>query len=265
VPAIVTLLTDFGTRDAYVGAMKGVLLSHQPDRVLVDITHDITPQDIMEAAFVLRESAPYFPAGTVHLVVVDPGVGTERRPIAMRHNGQIFIGPDNGLFSLYLGDRNPDEVVGLDIEKLARRPPSRTFHGRDIFAPAAAELAKGMPLHLLGRPIEEMTRLHWALPIGDEQGVRGWVIHIDRFGNCITNITERELGGDTSKRRFKGYAGGAIFSDLSQTYADVDPGEPLMLIGSGGFLEIAINGGNAAELLSIRKSTAVNVVYRDDR
>ncbi len=266
VPRILTLTTDFGTRDAYVAVMKGIILSIAPDVRLVDITHEISPQDVMEAAFVLREAVPYFPDDTVHLVVVDPGVGSERRAVALRKGTHQFVGPDNGLFALLLSGEAADEIVHLDRPGGWRtEAPSQTFHGRDVFAPVAAHLATGCALHDLGTPVSKLTPLHWALPIHDEQGIRGWVVHVDHFGNAITNITRDAFEAGRKERPVKCFAGNAILHHVHPTYSSVASGEPLLLFGSGGFLEIAVNTGNASELLDIRKGTPVNVVFMDER
>lgn len=265
---MITLTTDFGTRDPYVAAMKGTILSICPDVRLVDVTHEIGPQDVMEAAFVLRAAIPYFPPNAVHLVVVDPGVGTDRRPIALRHDNRWFVGADNGLFPLVLDGAAPDEAVVLDRPAMWRTDsPSTTFHGRDIFAPVAAHLAAGRSLAEVGSPIEDLTPLRWALPLVDEEGIRGWVAHIDRFGNCITNIpqsTFAEHVGLTNETAtgFKCFVGSHSATKVHATYGAVSEGDPLLLFGSTGFLEIAVNAGNAAELLDIRKGDAVNIVFQ---
>ncbi len=264
---IITLTSDFGKKDGYVAAMKGIILSIAPPSIrLVDISHDIAPQDIMEAAYVLKSSAPYFPDGTIHLSVIDPGVGTRRRPIAVRHGTHWFVGPDNGLITLALDTDVADEMVELNNKRFWRATGvSSTFHGRDIFGPAAAHLACGAGLQELGSPIDRMQPLHWALPIADNQGVRGWVMHIDRFGNCITNVTEDILTSDRRGREIKCYVGNAILSSIHQTYADVMPGEPVSLFDSNGNLEIAVNSGNAAELLGIVKGSPISLVFVDER
>ena len=264
VAPILTLTTDFGTRDTYVAAMKGVILSRCPDVRLVDVTHQVAPQEVMEAAFVLRGAAEHFPPQTVHLVVVDPGVGTRRRAVALRYREQLFVGPDNGVFALLLDQATPDELVVLDRPAFWRVPePSATFHGRDVFAPVAAHLAAGRPLADVGSPLDKLTALHWALPITDEQGIRGWVVHIDRFGNCITNISRPLLQARQNHHPIKCYAGSAALTGIRRTYSAVASGEPLALFGSDGFLEIAINAGNAAELLGIRKGAPVNLIFAD--
>ncbi len=259
--SLITLTTDFGTRDVYVAAMKGVILGIAPEARLVDISHEVTPQDVMEAAFVLREAFPHFPSGAIHLVVVDPGVGTERLPIALSLNNHIFVGPDNGLFALLLEERPPDALVQLDRPEFwLTEAPSNTFHGRDLFAAVAGHLAAGRSLADVGSPIESIRRLHWAMPIADSEGIRGWVVHIDRFGNCITNVARRQFS-DYAGRRVKGYVGNAILEGLYPTYGAVEKGDPLLLFGSSDRLEIAVNGGNAAELLSIQKGAQINVLF----
>lgn len=260
---IITLTTDFGQRDAYVAAMKGVILGINPSVQLVDVSHDIAAQDVMEGAFVLRGAVEHFPPGTIHVAVVDPGVGTARRPVALRRGYQYFVGPDNGLFALLLDRADPDEAVVLDRPDAWRTPaPSATFHGRDVFAPVAAHLSTGRPLSDLGSPLDRLTPLHWALPIADEQGLQGWVVHLDHFGNCITNIPRADFDARRAGRRVKCIARGAVLDTLAETYADVEAGEPLLLFNSDGFLEIAVNAGNAAELLGIRKGDTVHVVFR---
>lgn len=259
---LITLTTDFGTRDAYVAAMKGVLLSLAPQARLVDITHEIRPQDVMEAAFVLREAVPYFPPGTIHLVVVDPGVGTARRAVALRHGAHWFVGPDNGLFTLVLGTERPDELVELNRPEFWRTPtPSQTFHGRDIFAPAAGHLAAGRSLKEIGTPLEQLTTLRWMEPSASNESIHGWVVHVDRFGNCITNVSRELFERYRAGRPFKCYVGSTPFTQVQPTYGAVAQGEALLLFGSSDFLEIAVNGGNAAELLGIRQGTPVHIIF----
>ncbi len=260
---LVTLTTDFGTRDAYVAAMKGVLLSIAPQACLVDITHEIHPQDILEAAFVLREAVPYFPSGTIHLVVVDPGVGTQRRAVALRHKEHWFVGPDNGIFTLVLGTEQPEALVELDRPAFWRTPtPSQTFHGRDIFAPVAGHLATGKALEELGTPRDRLSTLHWMEPSGSAEGLQGWVVHIDRFGNCITNISRTLFTQYSRGRPFRCYVGSHIFQQIHPTYGAVAHGEALLLFGSSDYLEVAVNGGNAAELLAISRGTPVHIVFQ---
>ncbi len=282
---MITLTTDFGLRDGYVAAMKGTMLSIHADARLVDVTHQIDPQDVMEAAFVLNTAVPYTPEGSVHLVVVDPGVGTERRAVAVKSDGHWYVGPDNGVFPLVIGTETPERAVELDNPSAWRTDaPSATFHGRDIFAPAAAHLDRGASLTDLGTPIDSLEPLRWALPMTDEYTVQGWVVHVDRFGNCITNIRRETLARAVDDRPvpapspnaqrqevdvpiddvppFKAYAGSSVLNNLHATYGEVAEGEPVMLFGSTGFLEISVNGGDASELLDIRKGDTVKLVFQ---
>lgn len=262
VPALVTLLTDFGTRDAYVAAMKGVILSIAPDVTIIDISHEVAPQDVMEAAFVLGGAVQHFPDSTIHVAVVDPGVGSERRPVALRFRDHIFVGPDNGLFTLLMKDEQPSLLVELDRPEFWRTTDvSATFHGRDVFAPVAAHLAAGRELDDMGRRIEQLAPMHWALPTVDEHGFQGWVVHVDHFGNCISNISRDAFLKVREGRVMKGFAGSAILTDVYHTYSDVAAGEPLLLFNSENLLEIAVYGGSAAKLLSIQKGAPVNVVF----
>lgn len=263
---IVTLTTDFGLRDGYVAALKGVMLSIEPSLTLLDVSHEVAAQDVMEGGYVLGQALPYLPDDAVHLVVVDPGVGTDRRAIAARFitDGRVhcFVGPDNGLLSLLCGDEPPLDVVVLDRPAAWRvETPSATFHGRDIFAPVAARLAAGASLLDLGTPTDTVQAMHWPLPRYDAEGVDGWVVHIDSFGNCITNITAAEVQRHQPDTTFKCYVGSTILHGLSKTYGSVSPGDPLILTGSGGHLEIAVRGGNAAELLSVHRGNSVNLVF----
>jgi hypothetical protein len=254
--------------------MKGTMLSIAPDARLVDVTHSIAPQDVMESAFVLQSAQPYFPAGTVHLVVVDPGVGTERRAVAVRQGDHWFVGADNGLFPLVFNGEAPNAAVELDHPDAWRTDtPSNTFHGRDIFAPAAAHLAAGRSLDDIGTPIDALETLQWARPIVEPDTVRGRIVHVDHFGNCVTNIRRStladalQLDGEAPPAEafppVEGYVGSTILKQILDTYGAVPEGEPLLLFGSTGFLEVAVNGGNAAELLDIRKGDSVEVVVPD--
>jgi S-adenosylmethionine hydrolase len=271
---LITITTDFGTEDAYVPTMKGTMLSIAPDARLVDVTHEIAPQDVMESAFVLQSILPFFPAGTVHLVVVDPGVGTERRAVALRYDDDWFVGPDNGLFPLAFNGDAPDAAVQLDEPDAWRTPaPSNTFHGRDIFAPAAAHLAAGRPLDDVGSPVTDLKQLQWAQPFVDDEAIEGRVVHVDHFGNCVTNIRRSTVAEaldlddaaavPDSLSPVEGYAGSSVLDAIHATYGAVAEGEPLLLFGSTDFLEVAVNGGNAAELLDIRKGDSIKIVFTE--
>lgn len=258
---IITLTSDFGTRDFYVSAMKAMVLGVNRDVRLIDVSHDVPPQDIMAAAWVTRNSAFLYPSGTIHLVVVDPGVGTQRKPVALRIRDQIFVGPDNGLFSL-VADQQPYEAYELTNTSFWTNERSSTFHGRDIFAPVAGHLSKGVELDELGVPLEQLVSYRWALPVADSEGIQGWVMHIDHYGNLITNITREMLESVTAKSPVKIYIGNSILKQIVRTYADVDSGEPAALIGGSGHLEIAVNGGNAERLLSGHKGMPISVLFR---
>jgi S-adenosyl-L-methionine hydrolase (adenosine-forming) len=230
---IITLLTDFGTRDSYVGEIRGVLLSRAPGVVLADISHEVALGDVRAAAYLLLRSWRAFPAGTVHLAVIDPDVGGARAALALRAEGHWFVGPDNGLFTPVL-DR-ADHIVQVPV------PPSpiATFHGRDVFAPAAAAIAAGSPLSELGPPLPTVpVRLPMPTPLGDGGRLAGEVVYIDRFGTLITNI-----GPDAS--------GPIEIADvqvpLRRTFGDVTPGGLVAFVGSGGTIEIAVRDGSAAE------------------
>jgi S-adenosylmethionine hydrolase len=260
---LITLTTDFGLKDYYVGAMKAVILNQTPGVQLVDISHEIPPQDIMAGAWVLRNSAFLFPANTVHLAVVDPGVGTERKPIAARIDNHFFVGPDNGLFSLIQGEIGEEiEAVNLDNPEYWRSETSQTFHGRDIFAPVAAHLADGVPLQELGSPVEELVSYRWAMPIADKDGIQGWIVHIDHYGNLITNISRDLLEEVIDHEGCKVYIGNTIIDGLKPTFGAVEEGEPVAYIGSSDMLEIAINQGNAHQMLGVKKGANVSVLLK---
>lgn len=254
---IITLLTDFGLRDPYVGVMKGVILNITPEAAIVDLTHSIPAQDIRQAAFLLSTAIGYFPAGTVHAIVVDPGVGSERRPIAVKSNHAYYVAPDNGVLSLALARQPAEDIVHLTNSTYWLPRVSTTFHGRDIFAPVAAHIARGIPLNDLGTPIHEIVRLPASPPARCPDGsISGEVQHIDRFGNCITNIPAELLPEDIQPTV---EVAGQSIQDISSTYTAVAPGQALNLIGSSGFLEIAVRNGSAAEQLDIDISDSVLV------
>lgn len=244
---VITLTTDFGTQDQYVGAMKGVILSIAPDVHLVDITHEIPPQNVREAAYILASTAPYFPEKTIHVAVVDPGVGTERRPIAVRTRKAFYVAPDNGLLTPVLKVDPPEEVVHLNNPTYWRPQVSRTFHGRDIFAPIAAYIARGVPLSAMGEPIpvEGLVTLPWPeARVLSDGSIEGMVVHVDRFGNIVTNIPADMLTGKRDAWVFR--VGRQELRGLRTAYAEVDVGEPIALIGSNATLEFSVREGNAA-------------------
>lgn len=257
--AIVTLTTDFGTVDGYVGAMKGVILAIAPEARLVDLTHEVPPQDVRAAAFALMRAVPFYPSGSIHCVVVDPGVGTVRRPVALRTaKGQLLVGPDSGVFTLFLPpftEREPD-AIELTESQWWRAPASdvsATFHGRDIFAPVAAHLASitdggEVELARFGRSASELARFDMPAPIEERGGWRGEVVSVDHFGNAITNLPERgvaEMGTDVWIEV------GDHELPLVRTYSDVEVGELCALVSSSGWLEIAEREGSAADRLGL--------------
>lgn len=258
---VITLTTDFGLRDYYVSAMKAVMLGIAPEARLIDVSHDIPSQDIMAGSWVLKNSAMLFPSNTVHTVVIDPGVGTERHPIALQVEDQYFVGPDNGIFSLLTSDIDYT-AVRLTKQEYLRDSPSNTFHGRDIFAPAAAHLSRGVPLEELGEPLDELVSYRWMQPIADKDGVQGTIIHIDKFGNLITNIPEALIKEMVESKKVKIYVGNVILNDISNTFGAVAEGEPVAYIGSAGMLEVGINKGDAEEMLGVQKGTQISIVLQ---
>jgi S-adenosylmethionine hydrolase len=259
---LITLLTDFGTRDAYVAAMKGVILGINPDVVLVDITHEVPPQDIAAGAFVLAEAAPYFPAGAIHLAVVDPGVGSARRGLAAYARGQFFVGRDNGLFHFIFRDAADLAIVSLENPTYFRPEISATFHGRDVFAPVAAHLSLGVALRDLGPAVTDPVSLPLPAPTFGPATVQGQIIYVDRFGNLVSNIPFDKLTAWLSGREFHLHIGPHILTRLSRTYADVAQSDLLALEGSHGHLEIACNQANAAERLSLGVGAVVTIHCR---
>jgi len=244
---IITLCTDFGLSDGYVAAMKGVILSLAPEVVLVDISHEITRQSVREGAFVFDSAHRVFPPGTLHLVVIDPGVGGERRAIAVRTKHYIFVAPDNGVLTYALQEAKVLQAVSLTNRAYWRNNRiSDTFHGRDLFAPASAHLINGVPLAELGPPISDLVHLDHTTPTQTEDGrIRGHVIHVDHFGNLVTDIPAALL----PPRKTHVVLGSARIKGLCSSYASVARGEYLALIGSDGSLEIAVREGNAAQAL----------------
>jgi S-adenosyl-L-methionine hydrolase (adenosine-forming) len=239
---LITLLTDFGTTDSYVAEVKGALLTAVPEATLVDVTHSVPPGDVRAGAYLLGRVWHRFPAGTVHLAVVDPGVGTERPALALRAHGHYFVGPDNGLFTLVLRDTEV-EIVSLPTPDGA----SATFHGRDVFAPAAAALAAGATLATLGQPFAAMpARLVYAEPHYEGKSVVGQVVYVDRFGTLVTNLTA-DLVPPYATVEVEGLEMGP----LRRTFGDVPTGGLVAYLGSGGQVEIAVRDGSAARRLGM--------------
>jgi len=258
---IITLTTDFGLQDHYVSAMKAVMLGIAPDVRFVDVSHEIPAQDIMAGAWVVKNTAFLYPPGTVHLVVVDPGVGTSRHPIALKIRDQYFVGPDNGIFSLLFKEYEY-EAYKLNNSTYWAQGLSNTFHGRDVFAPVSAHLSTGVSLDEVGEPIDDLVTYHWAVPIADKDGLQGWVVHIDRFGNLITNISDKLIEDHLKRKSVKIYVGNTMLDKVVSTFGDVEEGEPAAFIGSSGMLEIGINKGNAARMLSVDKGAQISIVLQ---
>jgi len=261
--AIISLTTDFGQADSYVGAMRGVMLGICPEASLADISHEIRPQAVQQAAFVLAAAAPYFPPGTVHLIVVDPGVGSERRAIAVQTEQATFVAPDNGVLDMVLAT-DPARLA-VNLTKPAYRLPkiSATFHGRDIFAPAAAHLARGVDPRQMGEslPLSSLVTLPQLKP--EQQPDKTWraqVLHVDHFGNLVTSFQLGDL--PVSDAPFYIQVGEEQIIGPSRTFADVDPGGLVAYVGSSGYLEIAVRNGNAADRLSIDIGATVQLGER---
>jgi S-adenosylmethionine hydrolase len=256
--SIITLTTDFGLADGYVGTMKGVILDIAPTATIVDISHEITPQDVRGAAYVLYAATPYFPQGTIHVVVVDPGVGSERRAVALRTPQATFVAPDNGVLSYVVAGERVEEIAHLTNPRYHLSPVSRTFHGRDIFAPAAAHLARGVRLAELGEPLREIITFPLPRPqVRPDGAIVGQVIHVDRFGNLITSIMSKDLADHSPLRKSVVKIRGQSIRGIVNTYAEVTAGKLLALIGSEGHLEISVSGGSASQTLEAKAGDEV--------
>jgi len=273
-PPIITLTTDFGTADTFVGAMKGVILGIAPDAQIIDLSHEVPPQDVQAGAFALASAYRYFPPGTIHVAVVDPGVGTRRHPVAVTTNGATFICPDNGLLSYPLDEARafvdrPPFVMGrvalphdwhavhLSNADYWLQPPSSTFHGRDIFAPVAGHLAAGVAIAAMGTRVLDLAAFALPRPRSAGDTSIGQVLHVDHFGNLITNLHPANL---PDGQQLEIRVGGAAIAGISETYQD---GVDLVaLIGSSGTLEIAFRNGNAARTLGVAVGADVHVISR---
>lgn len=259
-----TLTTDFGLKDGNVGVMKGVIWGIAPHCRIADISHNISPQDVREAALILFRSAPYFPRDTVHVVVVDPGVGTNRRPIAARLGSQNYIAPDNGVLTplLELAENKGEvvEIVHLNNPKFWRPDVSHVFHGRDIFAPTGAHLAAGVPMIAMGTFIDDPIRIKLPRPKAHKHGFQGEIIHIDHFGNVSTNIRIEDMGW---VEHIQIDIGGHKVPGLFHTFGELPPGEIMALYGSTGSLIISQVNGSAAASLNVKVGDPIEVEYLD--
>jgi len=261
---IVTLTTDFGTQDHFIGTMKGVILENVPEVQFVDISHSVQAFDVFDGALTIAQAYSYFPSGTVHLVVVDPGVGSERRPIAVSTEKYTFVGPDNGVFSMIYDREARLSVRHITAEHYFLQPVSNTFHGRDIFAPIASYLAKGVDLDRMGEEVTDFVRFAAPRPKAvDEHTLRGVVLKVDRFGNLITNITPQDapMLFQAEPSPFKIIVGSKEIGQVHSAYAQGVPGQVFGLLGSMGYLEIATNRGAASKITEAGKGSEVKILF----
>jgi S-adenosylmethionine hydrolase len=256
---IIALLTDFGTKDHYAGTMKGVVLGLCPDVTLVDITHDIPPHDVLTGALELASASKYFPAGTIFLAVVDPGVGSARRGLIADTGDYRFVAPDNGVLTAVLREHKPKRVVELTERRYARPTVSRTFEGRDRFAPAAAWLAKGTEATAMGRPVSSWLQLEIPEPRVDETALIGEVLLVDRFGNLVSNIDRRLFDQFRHDGAISIAVDGQVIDRLVATYAEAPAGSICALFGSSDHLELASNGGSAAAQLGLGRGATIRI------
>lgn len=258
---IITLTTDYGTNDHLVGTLKGVILKINPDVTIVDITHHVRPYDLLDGALAIGSAYRYFPARTIHIVIVDPSVGTERRPLLVSGETQYFIAPDNGVLSLVYEQEKSLTVRHVNAEHYFLQPLSKTFHGRDVFAPVAAWLSKGWQTASMGEEIADFKRFALPKPKASEGSVAGTVLRADHFGNLLTNFTPADLpDGALKSGALRMQVNGHEVKRLVETFAHGEPGEPVAIVGSSGYIEIAVNKGNAAKALGAGRGAAVVLV-----
>ena len=257
---IITLTTDYGTNDHLVGTLKGVILKINPDVNIVDITHNLTPYDLLDGALAIGCSYSYFPARTIHVVVVDPGVGTERRPLLVSAENQYFVAPDNGVLSLVYEKEEGLLVRHANVEHYYLHPVSKTFHGRDVFAPVAAWLSKGWQPSSMGEEVTDYKKFAMPRPKPANGSLKGVVLRVDSFGNLMTNFRAEDLpSGALENGRVQFQIGTQSVTRLVDTFAKGNPGEPFAYVGSNGFLEIGVNRGNAAKALNAGRGVAVTL------
>lgn len=263
---IITLLTDFGLKDTFIGVMKGVIWSIAPNAQIVDLTHEIAPQRVVDGALAIAGAAPYFPAGTIHVCVVDPGVGTARKPMLAAIGNQYFIGPDNGLFSLVIKKAEdlttPPVYIALNKTHYWLPQVSNSFHGRDIFAPVAAHLAKGVQLEELGDPFETPMLISVPVPQKTAEGWLGQVMLVDHFGNLVTNITKEQLkpgsGVNISVKN-------TILNEVVATFGSKAPGELIAMLDSSGHLAVSVVNGSAADRLNVHADESVTLTFTSEQ
>jgi S-adenosylmethionine hydrolase len=259
---LITLTTDYGTNDSFVGVMKGVMLSINPDINIVDISHSVIAHDILDGALTIGQAHKYFPPKTIHVVVVDPGVGTARRPILVAGDNNYFIAPDNGVLSAVYDQSESINAWHIISEHYFRQPLSNTFHGRDIFAPVAAWLAKSWQTSAFGEPITDFVRFGIPKPKANGNTLKGAVLRVDHFGNLITNVTVEDapaLATSNGSGNVKIRVGSGQASKIVHTFAEGAAGEVVGLIGSSGYLEISVNKGNASRTLAAARGAEVTI------
>ena len=256
---IITLLTDFGYKDHYVGVMKGVILGINPPARIVDISHNVMPHNIFQGAVTLSIAYPYFPQGTIHVAVVDPDVGSKRKAILVTGKDYSFVGPDNGIFGLVYENLKEFKVLELTNPRFFRNPVSATFHGRDIFAPVAAYLSKGVPPLEMGQEIKDYQKASISFPNIGKKKIRGNIIFIDGFGNSVTNINRSDLEKIGKKNHLKVKIKGKVIPEISQNYQNVQRGDLLALVGSAELLEISVREGSAHKVLGLKEGDEVLV------
>ena len=258
-PAVITLTTDFGTDDPFVGIMKGVILSIHPKTEIIDLTHGIEPQNVLQAALVLKAAASYFPKKTVHVAVVDPGVGGQRRPLAIKSGSHTFVGPDNGIFTSVLDVQS--RCFELTQKKYFLKNVSATFHGRDIFASVAAWIAKGTPLKSLGRLIKDPKTLRLPQPTWNRKRIEGEIVYVDRFGNATTNISREMISRHCPHfQKLTVKLGRTVIRSLATHYSEVSPGKAGAIINSWDALEIFKREGHAARSLKLKLGRKIQII-----
>ncbi|MBI1750577.1 MAG: SAM-dependent chlorinase/fluorinase [Acidobacteria bacterium] len=257
---IITLTTDYGTSDHLVGVMKGTILKINPETTIVDISHSVMPFDILDGALTIGQAYRHFPPKTIHVVVVDPGVGSQRRPILVTGDQHYFVAPDNGVLSMVYECEPKVTVRHITAEHYFLNPVSNTFHGRDIFGPVAAWLGKNWQTPSFGEEVSDYVRFSLPKPKVANNTIKGVVLKVDNFGNLITNLTPEDVPQVVAGTNFKITVGAREIDKLAQTYAHGAPGEVLALIGSSGFLEISVNKGHAARALSMQRGAEVTIV-----
>jgi S-adenosylmethionine hydrolase len=256
---IITLLTDFGTKDHYVASMKGAILNINPRCLLIDISHQVSSHDIREGAFILANAYSYFPKGTIHLSVVDPGVGGLRKPVLLATQNYYFVGPDNGVFTMIAQKERVKQIIVLDQQKYHLSKVSATFHGRDIFAPVAAYLSLGIKPIAFGHKIESLEGFGFKGPVIKKGKLLGEILHVDIFGNLVSNIDEGRLFRFIEGNSFVIRVGRKTIRGLKRGYWGGKREEPIALFGSGGFLEISVREGNAQKALKVKRGDPVEI------